>query len=424
MEKMVFCCSKCDTKMMVNSKNFDKKIICKNCGYDFIPASSDVLGFVNYEGTQDDPVKTIPIERIKETRPMLAFEKKTTYELNSRNVVKKKTKKIEELGIKKNESIEYFTKKKYSTDEKSFRKLMVVLLIFGHIFLFWFFLSGNLDNFLKDFYKKEIQSKSKDKEVTERRNNDHIQENLKQKKESDEQARINELEEQKSKLSEHIEKMQKLIDELNKEKQLLVNEKIQLSIDNSKLENELFEIFDSKSIKKISEKEIKEIVDSVFGNDVLENDGTDLALNKKICKEVMLARASGASQSDIDAIIMRQLKESKSLKDIYTKIDKASPKNERHHLFKYLIDTVWGWDGDEGTIKFAENKHVYHLRGDWSARGNYTIWEVIDRRTVLFLINKYGEVDRYAILIFSEDLRTYSGYNFHNCKRFATSYKK
>jgi hypothetical protein len=49
---------------------------------------------------------------------------------------------------------------------------------------------------------------------------------------------------------------------------------------------------------------------------------------------------------------------------------------------------------------------------------------VIDRRTVLFIIEKGRNIDRYAILTFSEDLSQYKGYNFSQTTRLSESRKK
>jgi hypothetical protein len=43
-------------------------------------------------------------------------------------------------------------------------------------------------------------------------------------------------------------------------------------------------------------------------------------------------------------------------------------------------------------------------------------WEVIDRRTVVFFIEKGRDTNRVAVLMFAEDLSEFRGFDFHGPK--------
>jgi hypothetical protein len=85
-----------------------------------------------------------------------------------------------------------------------------------------------------------------------------------------------------------------------------------------------------------------------------------------------------------------------------------------------LAGTLWQWGGSATeTILFGEDGFIGH--DGWTARGLVTSWKVIDRRTVLLTIEKGRTKDRYAILTFDEDGRSYTGRNFHDGHRLAKS---
>lgn len=87
-----------------------------------------------------------------------------------------------------------------------------------------------------------------------------------------------------------------------------------------------------------------------------------------------------------------------------------------------LNNTLWQWDGTFGEqIFFKENGNVEHE--GWTQRGLVTIWKPIDRRTVLFKIEQGRNTDLYAILIFNEELNSFTGQNFHQGSELRLSKK-
>lgn len=80
-------------------------------------------------------------------------------------------------------------------------------------------------------------------------------------------------------------------------------------------------------------------------------------------------------------------------------------------LYACLAGSRWQWDGPNGEeVVFQPDGYVEHP--GWSARGLVTRWEAIDRRAVLFEIERGRTQNLYAVLVFSDDVKTFSGYNF------------
>jgi hypothetical protein len=78
-------------------------------------------------------------------------------------------------------------------------------------------------------------------------------------------------------------------------------------------------------------------------------------------------------------------------------------------LEKSLKGTIWEWDTN-GSIRFQPDGIV--MNSGWTAKGLVASWKVIDRRTVLLCIERGRNENRYAILTFSPNVDSYSGYNF------------
>ena len=92
----------------------------------------------------------------------------------------------------------------------------------------------------------------------------------------------------------------------------------------------------------------------------------------------------------------------------------------REELKEHVTSFLWQWDGDVGEkIIFNGNGYIEHP--GWTRRGLVTKWEVIDRRTVLLEIESGRSRDLYAVLVFSEDMSSFEGFNFHGGARLRKS---
>lgn len=91
---------------------------------------------------------------------------------------------------------------------------------------------------------------------------------------------------------------------------------------------------------------------------------------------------------------------------------RAEQSPEREELQGRIIDTVWEWNGSsDESIYFQPDGYIGHT--GWSERGLITSWQVIDAKTVFLKVEKGRSRDLYAILTFSDDCTSFSGYNFH-----------
>ena len=87
-----------------------------------------------------------------------------------------------------------------------------------------------------------------------------------------------------------------------------------------------------------------------------------------------------------------------------------------------ISNSCWQWDGRSGeTIRFDENGYVGHP--GWLARGLVTRWEIVDGHSVLLRVEEGRTRDLYAILLFSDDFSSFSGYSFHGRSRLAESHR-
>ena len=89
-------------------------------------------------------------------------------------------------------------------------------------------------------------------------------------------------------------------------------------------------------------------------------------------------------------------------------------------LKEHIADSLWQWDGDGGE-KIFFNGNGYVENQSWTSRQLVTRWETIDRRTVLLEIESGRTQDLYAVLVFSEDLSSFNGFNFHGGSRLKKS---
>ncbi len=87
-----------------------------------------------------------------------------------------------------------------------------------------------------------------------------------------------------------------------------------------------------------------------------------------------------------------------------------------------IIGTSWEWDGNAGEpICFQADGSIGHP--GWSDRGLITSWQVTDTKTILLKVEKGRSRDLYAILTFSDDYASFSGFNFHGGAKLQISRK-
>lgn len=78
----------------------------------------------------------------------------------------------------------------------------------------------------------------------------------------------------------------------------------------------------------------------------------------------------------------------------------------KQDLKRFLSGTEWQWGPG---IKLKPDGYFSHPEWD---RDFLIRWEAIDRRTVLLVVEKGRDHNRYAILTFAEDLTEFRGYDF------------
>ena len=109
-----------------------------------------------------------------------------------------------------------------------------------------------------------------------------------------------------------------------------------------------------------------------------------------------------------------------------TLVDSTFEKGQDHdsgkQLNEHIANSLWQWDGDGGE-KIFFNGNGYIENQVWTSRQLITRWETIDRRTVLLEIESGRTRDLYAVLVFSEDLSSFNGFNFHGGSRLNTSFR-
>ena len=98
----------------------------------------------------------------------------------------------------------------------------------------------------------------------------------------------------------------------------------------------------------------------------------------------------------------------------------VSASEQDYELNQHIRGTKWQWDGNGGeVVVFAANGYIEHE--GWTQRGLVTRWEVIDKRTVRLTIERGRTQDKYAFLIFNDDITSYGGINFHRGDKLHTS---
>jgi len=95
---------------------------------------------------------------------------------------------------------------------------------------------------------------------------------------------------------------------------------------------------------------------------------------------------------------------------------------QRESLRKGIEGSTWLW-GDENVLVRLDKDGTAH-NDIWDSKGLVTLWEPIDRRTVLLRVDKGRDNDRYAVMCFSEDLQEYDGWDFLPNKRLPRNHKK
>ncbi len=103
------------------------------------------------------------------------------------------------------------------------------------------------------------------------------------------------------------------------------------------------------------------------------------------------------------ALLVRD--EIKNIDAIGVRNFKVSSKAE---LKKSLSGSKWKWH--ESPLTLQTDGYAKHPT--WEANKLIVKWEVVDRRTVLLIIEKGRDQDRYSILEFSEGLDSFKGFDF------------
>jgi hypothetical protein len=96
------------------------------------------------------------------------------------------------------------------------------------------------------------------------------------------------------------------------------------------------------------------------------------------------------------------------LKNTAATFGKPLPSAEgKDELRRTLSGTTWDWD-DGLTLKADGSVD----QKTWAASGLVARWEVVDRRTVVIIVDKGRNVNRVTVLTFSEDLSSFAGIGF------------
>jgi|GEM_PF-4755026 len=132
-------------------------------------------------------------------------------------------------------------------------------------------------------------------------------------------------------------------------------------------------------------------------------------LLEKAYEQAVKDLTKGGKLAQADAV-QTELKEfrSKALGAVRTKED----------LRRILSGTSWVWG--EG-LKLKPDGYVEQK--DWQSGGLVTKWEAVDRRTVVLWIEKGRNENRYAILMFSEDLTDFQCFDFNGKDRITVKRK-
>jgi hypothetical protein len=104
------------------------------------------------------------------------------------------------------------------------------------------------------------------------------------------------------------------------------------------------------------------------------------------------------------------------LKDVLNKsptvkIDRPGEVGSKADLQKFLPETTWTLDGG---LTFKPDGSV--VVKQWAEDGLVTKWEVVDRRTVVIIVEKGRDTNRTVVITFSEDLTEFGGFLFDGSK--------
>jgi hypothetical protein len=83
-------------------------------------------------------------------------------------------------------------------------------------------------------------------------------------------------------------------------------------------------------------------------------------------------------------------------------------------LKKLLPNTRWEWSMGQSVV-FRPDGTIGNA--DWESRGLVTRWQILDHRTVLVVIEKGRDSNRYAILTFDKPATSYSVFGFENAEQ-------
>ncbi|HVT82306.1 MAG TPA: hypothetical protein VHM90_16810 [Phycisphaerae bacterium] len=95
---------------------------------------------------------------------------------------------------------------------------------------------------------------------------------------------------------------------------------------------------------------------------------------------------------------------------------------QREALRAGVEGTTWLWGEENVQVRLDKDGTAHN--DIWDSKGLVTLWEPIDRRTVLLRVDKGRDNDRYAVMCFSEDLQEYDGWDFLPNKRLPRNHKK
>jgi hypothetical protein len=124
---------------------------------------------------------------------------------------------------------------------------------------------------------------------------------------------------------------------------------------------------------------------------------------------ILEQRATQKKQFDLAAHFHKQIEELQAEPSRLAPPEVESIGNKPITLEDVLKGKTWEWSEND-SIKFKEDGSVEN-RG-WTTRGLETTWKVIDAHTVLLHIER-GRPNRfYAILNFSPDFTSYTGFGF------------
>ncbi|HWB53140.1 MAG TPA: hypothetical protein VG722_03075 [Tepidisphaeraceae bacterium] len=136
----------------------------------------------------------------------------------------------------------------------------------------------------------------------------------------------------------------------------------------------------------------------------------EAAENERIAGyQALLQAALAKKEFDVAAHLRVQIEDMRSRFHLLVPAEVEAHAEALDALEKKLKGTRWQW-GQDDQITFQGDNTVGN-RG-WTSRGLVTTWKVIDDNIVMFYIQRGRNDDRYAFLIFSPKLDSYTGLSF------------